>query len=433
MSEHDDIRRALEELSSHPPHRDRKPAVRERVAVVRRRRRFGSGVAISVVTLMASIAVTSLGGGGAAQNANLLVTPSVPQTPVPSPAPSPRSSAPAAAAIAKAPPVLSVRVPATAASGPRNVAPGQSTAGSAQAPASVPGSAAKVTNPATPQSTVTVYLPESSASKASSASQPNATASKSPTLSGAGSASGTASTTPATLETLNADIAASTVEDGSVAPETVVTVRVHGAIIGSLANVVAFYTTVHRADYSDTQARGCTVQDGKLHDVDETFTFRTRYRAAGPQQVDAIVTTLDPTCAAGAAKQDWPFSGTISIPVGSALSNGVAPVTLSVTSTQVQDSTITLSVDADDADGYLYSFRTDWGVGTPDTIPGGNGANCSAGEGGGVFWPHGPGSGSFSSPVLPAGTYNVTVTATSTGCDGKDLQTAQQKLTVTVP
>jgi surface-anchored protein len=81
----------------------------------------------------------------------------------------------------------------------------------------------------------------------------------------------------------------------------------------------------------------------------------------------------------------------------------------------------------------VSAFTINWGTGPPDPFPGGNGANCSASEYGGVFWPSGGGSGTFTSPILPAGTYTVTVTATATGCDGSDPQTAVQKLTVTVP
>jgi hypothetical protein len=245
--------------------------------------------------------------------------------------------------------------------------------------------------------------------------------------------SATPTTTPAAGEALSADIATSTIEDGSAAPETIVTVHVKGTIYGSLGSVMVWYTKAHHVGYTDSQARACAVEDGQLHDVDETFSFRTRYRAAGAEQIDATVTTLDQTCATAATQRQWPFSAAVSIRAGSTLSNGVQPVTLIVGAAQVQASRITVNTSANDPDGYVSGFTVDWGTGTPDSFPGGNGANCSATEYGGVFWPNGPGSGMFTSPVLPAGTYTVTVTATATGCDGKDTQTAQQKLIVTVP
>jgi hypothetical protein len=432
VSEHDDIRRALEELSSHPPHRDRKPAVRGRIAVVRRRHQVVGGVAATVVTLLAGIAFASLGGGRGPLNDALLQTPSVTPTPAPSPAPSPPSSAPAASA--KAAPVKTPAVAAGSAGG--NIAPAQTAVTVPQASKSDSADAGstggKIVNPSTSTSTVTIFVSPPSSSLPTS-TKPSLAAPPSSGSTGSATPSGTTSSTAPSGEKLSADISADTIQDGSAAPETVVTVRVHGTIVGSVGSVMAWYTTTHHAGYTDSQARACNVQDGKLHDVDDLFTFRTRYRAAGMQHVDAVVTTLDPTCAAGASEREWPFAATVTIPVGSSLSNGVAPVTLTVGAATVQGSRISLTADADDPDGYVSAFSVNWGSGAPDTFPGGNGANCSATEYGSVFWPSGGGSGTFASPVLPAGTYSVTVTATATGCDGNNSQSVQQKLTVVVP
>lgn len=421
MTEHDDIRRGLEELSSHPPLRDRKAAVHERIAGVRRRRQISGGIAVSVVTLLAGIAFTSLAPMSRAPSDSSLTSPS--ETPTPAPTPSASSSRAVATADAKAP-VRSIKAT------PGNVT-GQSPAASklTQTAGTTTTTTKSAIIPAIPPASTGTAAVTPPATIAPPTSKPPAPPSPSTTTSPG--ASPTAS--PGTGELLTADIVAATVADGSAAPETIVTVHLKGTIYGSLGSVMVWYTKVHHVGYTDSQASACAVQDGKLHDIDETFTFRTRYRAAGAEQIDATVITLDKSCATDATQRQWPFSAAVSIPVGSTLSNGIQPVTLIVGTSQVQSSRITVSTSANDPDGYISGFTVNWGTGTPDTFPGGNGANCSASEYGGVFWPDGGGSGTFTSRILPAGTYSVTVSAISTGCDGKDAQTAQQSLTVTVP
>ena len=462
MSEHDDIRRALEELSSHGPQRDRKPAVYERIAVVRRRRQMAGGVSLSVLTLVSAVAFAAMPGRNAGIDDSFLVTSDTPSPPAP-PAPSAPSRDPVTP-----PPPPSSQVPTatpTATTPPRTrqqtVAPnvGSASASTATVPAAKPGNAivaqpAATTVPtlaATTPSTVRVLpsnvvpVPVSSVAVAPSAA-PTATAtatagpSAKPSVAASTTASSTVSATPVSSspvtspaapgEVLDVNISAVTSAEGA-APETTVTVKVHGMIVGSLDRVTVWYTKVHRVGYTDTQAVPCTPRDGQLRVVDETFVFRTRYRAAGETQIDVAVTTLDERCAPPAQERAWPFSESVVIPLGSALSNGVESPVLSV-GAQVEGSRIIVNANASDADGYVSEFVVNWGTGAPVSFPGGNGANCEANEIGGIFWPDLNGSGRFESPVMTPGTYTVTVTATSTGCDRKSPQTDTKSLVVTI-
>ena len=421
MSEQDDIRRGLEELSSRPPARDRKPAVHAAIAVVRRRHQIGGGIAISVVMLLAAVAFASLPTRGRTPAAALetpIQTPTIAPKPTAAATQTQASSAATAGGPVKPPTALVNAAPAPETSpGVRSVAPA-STAATRVTPAS---------KPITSTVTVTVTPPV-----AVSSTQSLATKSPASSLPPVATSQGAPPPSIAT-EALTADVQSAGAADGSAAPETTVTVRVRGNIYGSIDGVTLWYTTIHRVGDAETQTRTCAVQSGGLHPVDETFTFRTRYRAAGTQQIDATVNTIGSNCVRDATERQWPFSAKVMIPVGSSLSNGVQPVTLNVGTPAVLSSRITLDASASDPDGYVSGFTINWGTGIPDQYPGGNGANCSSSEYGGVFWPAVPGSGTFTSPVLAAGTYSVTVTATTTGCDGKDAQTAQQITTVTVP
>lgn len=447
MSEHDDVRRAMEELSSHPPQRDRKPGVHNRIAVVRRRRQFSSGLALSVATLLVGVTWTSVRVGNQPLKDDALASRSEQTTPSPVITPEPTAVAAADPLTGKAAPAKS-KVPPVS---PTKVVAG-APAGSKPAASSPPGVISpppRVANPL-PTAAVTPILPTqrtlplpvvpssvvppqvlpsvsasvhaTAAVTPSGATTPSPTASVSPTV------------TPGAADVLNAEITAATVADGSAAPETIVQVRVLGKIHGSLDNLTVWFTKIHRVNYAGSDVPACAVRDGQLHDIDQTFTFRTRYRAAGPEQIDATVTTVDKTCVRAEAPRQWAFSTAVTIPVGSTLSNGVRPVTLSLGTPQVTDARVNLSANAQDPDGYVSGFTVDWGAGAAASVyPGGNGANCSAAEAGGIFWPDGYGSGVFTSPTMAPGTYTVTVTAEATGCGGKDAQSAKQTVTVTVP
>jgi cytoskeletal protein RodZ len=446
MSEHDDIRRALEEFSSHPPMRDRKRAVHRRIAVVRRRHNIVGGVTLTIFLLFAGIAFAAIPTGRPQNRGSALQSSTPKPVPAPAPTPSPASSASSPAAS------RSTRASAGVSKAPgdatllKNIAPGSDAAtrgtpaiaagpGVVTRTVTVPATeaaTAPATSPAAPSTTpakVTAGV-KSASSSASSASQSGGSATGSPSISASTSPSTSAS---AAVEALAADVSGSTVDDGTGAPETTVVVRLHGSLYGSVDDVTVWYTTLHNPSYTDSAQRSCAVRGGALHPVDETYTFRTRYRSAGEQQVDVAVTSLDAACHRDATQRQWALSGKVTIPMASTLSNGVRPVSLFVDTVQVLDSKITLTTRANDADGFVSGFVVDWGTGAPQTFPSGNTANCSATENGGVFWPSSSGGGALTSPVLPPGPRTVTVTAASTGCDGTDTQTTEQKLTVTIP
>lgn len=442
MTEHDDLRRALEELSSHPPVRDRKPAVHQRIAVARRRHNMIAGASLTVVALIAAIMLTALptGGGGTADNAFISASPSALPRPAPQPTPSPEP--PSVAAVSESAASVAARSVSAAATSHRGLPKNASPA--SKSTAATKSNSAAIANP--PISTVFVTVPPRSTPAKTSAPALSAKVSAPPSTTGSsgataasstspsGSATSAASSPPAEVEALTAEVQATTVNDGAAAPETTVVVRLRGSLHGSIERVDVWFTTLNNPAYADSATRTCTVADGPLRPIDETYTFRTRYRAAGQQQIDVNVTTLDANCAREEAKQrQWLLTGTVDIAAGSTLSNGVRPVSLFLDAPQVQDSKITLSARATDSDGFVSGFVVDWGSGNSQPFPGGDSANCAATENSGVFWPSGSGSGTFTSPVLPAGNYTVKVTVTSAGCDGKDEQTTQQTVTVTIP
>ncbi|MEO6715054.1 MAG: hypothetical protein ABIM89_16730 [Mycobacteriales bacterium] len=443
MTEHGDIRRALEELSSHPPVRDRKREVQERIAVVRRRHNIIGGITLSVLMLFVGIAFAARPTGrgqGADADAAISIGPS------PEPAPGAPSPSPAAAAYASSP------RPDAAASVTEQIAPpADSTDGPAGLSAAVtPTAAAKPSRPAPttvrPQTTTTtVYLPPPPITTTPAASPTLPTSTVTPTLpvSGSPSVSPSASSTatpstsptpPVDAETLAVEIQSSTVADGTLSPETTLTIRIRGSLYGSMESITLWFTTIHHLAFTQSvPPRTCVVQTGELRQIDETFTVKTRYRVAGDQQVDVGINSLNAACARDTTQRQWLLSGTVNVPVGSTLSNGVAPIALFLEPARVEASKITIAARSADPDGYASGFEVNWGTGAAQTYPSGNTSDCRASEVGGKFWPGGGGSGTFTSPVLPAGSYTVSVTATSTGCDGKDPQTTVQTVTVTIP
>jgi hypothetical protein len=102
---------------------------------------------------------------------------------------------------------------------------------------------------------------------------------------------------------------------------------------------------------------------------------------------------------------------------------------------------VTVNVGTWDADGWLWKVVLDWGDGSDPELLGGVLEDCRLdGDYGGdphpypaTTWPWGGMGGGSTWHDLPGpGTYVVTATATSSGCDGGDAQTVTRHVTVTV-
>jgi hypothetical protein len=234
-------------------------------------------------------------------------------------------------------------------------------------------------------------------------------------------------------EELGATLTAVTDADGSDAPFTTLSLHVQGKIYGSLDDVDITYrtagarSTIHR----DNKVTGaCVPQTGQLHEIDEMVTFRYRFRLAAAYVPSVTIRTWDHNCTSGVARREWKVLPTVDISTGSALSNGPEPIVINMSGTP-QGSVIALSVASSDPDGYIRTATVDWGAGGSLEVLGGDSNPCD--ESGGRYWPDSWTRHNVKSPPLAAGTYTVTATVTSTGCDGKDSQSATKQVTVVVP
>lgn len=152
------------------------------------------------------------------------------------------------------------------------------------------------------------------------------------------------------------------------------------------------------------------------------------YNKAG--QWEFLFQASDGAC--GDHMQHGAIYGWIEVAPGTTTSQGPSQPTLQIGDNNLQAgysnddrSYVTVAGTARDEDGYIARFVVDWGDGSPtEQLPGGDGAGCRPTSSG---WPA-PSMGNM--PTNPPathryaarGTYAVTVTAYSTGCDGRDEQ-----------
>lgn len=214
-----------------------------------------------------------------------------------------------------------------------------------------------------------------------------------------------------------------TLDDDSVATATIVTARVR---IENLGRAGGF-----RIEFGDGGPGGgwgeadttCGVLPGKV--IEETFSHA--YRKPGTFTVTA---TFHPElCAANNAPQtDYVATADAHVTPGSTPSNG--PTAPRVNATVDRDeAAVTVDAFSRDEDGWLRSVRWSWGDGTPDTVSEFPLAGCKDPS---EHWPVTAGTHTAQEHRYAApGRYAVTVTATTTGCDGNDPQTATATADVT--
>jgi hypothetical protein len=413
MNDNEDIRRALADLAGNPAPRDLKPGVHQRVAELHRRRQSGTALALSVLTLATGLTLSRL-PAMRGENPTAQSSPNVSASP--SPSTETDTSATPTTKAASSKPTQAVALPTTTA---RTGEPsGRHTNGSTSGQGASTGTATSA--PAT-----TATTSGGPATKKPSTAAGTAKPSVTP------SASTTSGPDP-TKESLEASLTAVTDADGSDAPYTTLTLHVTGKIYGSLNDVDMGYresggrSGIHR-EYKS--AGPCVIQTGQLHDVDQSFTFRYRFRLAGTYTPSAKISAWDHNCTYGVPRREWSLLPTVTIARGSSLSNGPEPIVINI-SAKAQGAAISLGIASDDSDGHIRTTTVDWGAGGAPVDLGGDAKACD--DSGGRYWPDSYARIFTTSPNLAPGTYTVTVTTTSTGCDGKDSQSATKQATVVI-
>ncbi|MFL6240933.1 MAG: hypothetical protein ACJ735_15730 [Actinomycetes bacterium] len=207
-------------------------------------------------------------------------------------------------------------------------------------------------------------------------------------------------------------------------PLTVITLHVTGNVSGDIHDLsVSYDDNMNRLDGGSVHPT--CVHDDSMRAVDDTYTFTFYYRNAGSYHVHGIIWTG--TCSNHFSdKHD--FSDFIDVPVGSTHSNGMTQPDLTLNGSAPSGNYLSLGVTAFDFDGWVNSITVDWGDGGSPVVT--SYPNCFDWHG--TTWPYGYQRESYTSPALAPGTYHVTVTTSTGGCDGNDLQTATQTWTATV-
>jgi hypothetical protein len=159
------------------------------------------------------------------------------------------------------------------------------------------------------------------------------------------------------------------------------------------------------------------------------------WRHPGTYTVEVTVSSW--TCGTSLPQETATFPLRVVVRAGEVTSNGPRlPGWSSVHVNQLQTGPspnplrVVLSTMAHDDDGYFPGGVIDWGDGTSTPV----GPKMACDDGGGRYYPHRTdlyvdGEHTYDS----AGTYTVTIRATSTGCDGGSPQKTAKTVTVTVP
>jgi hypothetical protein len=210
-------------------------------------------------------------------------------------------------------------------------------------------------------------------------------------------------------------------------PTTVVDVHITGTIHGGVVvGELQFdaFNNANTASFADASAAPCT--DRK---IDTTYSLPYQYREDGKYGVVARIKDCGAT-------EFTEFTGDVSVAHASTHSNGPRqPVVNADNAATISGDSATLGVDASDDDGWISAISVDWGDGNSpsvSTFPNADNPQTCA-DNDGHSWPHAISNANLTSPSLAPGSYRVTATVTSTGCDGGDEQTTSQTVTVTIP
>jgi hypothetical protein len=160
----------------------------------------------------------------------------------------------------------------------------------------------------------------------------------------------------------------------------------------------------------------------------QTMELTHSYARAGSYEFHAAVTFFDPCRPKDEAMMTVDATTTVTVlAAAEPPSNGAVMPSAIIAAYPVPGAdnlTVAVDFDGHDEDGYLHSLAVDWGDGSAPERVERPLANCSTGPSG---WPdHRPTSvpTRLTHRYATPGSYVATVTATTTGCDGRDAQQA---------
>jgi hypothetical protein len=165
---------------------------------------------------------------------------------------------------------------------------------------------------------------------------------------------------------------------------------------------------------------------------DETRVLRHAYRAPGTYTIAVKVWTGH--CQATDVEEKI-VEGTITVVQGATPSNGpLAPVPHIEDRRNINEDPgpgeVAFFLGGKDEDGFVRRLVVDWGDGNVEVLVDAPLSNCEETP---ILWPSTYLDGREANHVYPPGTFTLTVTVTSVGCAGDDVQTQSDDFVVTIP
>ncbi len=268
--------------------------------------------------------------------------------------------------------------------------------------------------PATPSPVVSTALPTPTPTPTPTADSPSPSPSDSPA--------------PQQTEALSYSVATHLAPaNGNGYAMTVVAIHVTGWVSGDVTDSELNIDPNETLGYVQGPHERCTTS-ATIHSIDQTFTYTYAFREATSYPIHFWFWAG--TCR-NSVGHDW--RTTIGVTQGNSQTNGPTEPAFyqPFYNASASGGAITIRPSFGDADGNVSQLSVDWGNGGPPTVINIQ-QSCNDPAPSGKYWPDSATSQTATSPTLSPGTYTVTITVTSTGCDGNYPQTASTSHTFTV-
>lgn len=170
----------------------------------------------------------------------------------------------------------------------------------------------------------------------------------------------------------------------------------------------------------------CNASEGSSAPAQTNFPMQVShaYRSPGQYTVKVSASTSD-SCNDKNPSETVTTVGAVNVDAAAAPSNGPQPPAVSLTpnpnGTMPEDPHVSVLAKMNDGDGYISRVVTDWNDGTAPSVLTYPLSDCKDPQ---STWPSSNRSESLEHIYAAPGTYNVSVTVTSTGCDGENAQQA---------